>query len=145
MTQQEFKVGDKVFDILFGWGEVDFILGEEFIYTINVKFNDLEFSYTKDGKFHHNGITPTLSHTEYRLTSEPTFPRMMEVGLNGQEWAKKLVLCIYNDTAYSLLDEPSRYVSSYPHYREIQQKTKLTLAEIAEKFGLDADKIEIVS
>jgi hypothetical protein len=144
MTQQEFKVGDKVFDILFGWGEVVHV--DSLIhYPIEVDFENDTANYMRNGKYMDDAITPTLSHTEYRLTSEPTFPRIMEVGLNGQQWAKKLVLCIYNDRAYSLLDEPSQYVNSYPHYREIEPKTKLTLAEIAEKFGLEADKIEIVS
>jgi len=145
MTQQEFKVGDKVFDILFGWGEV-VDLFDNLEYPVQVQFDGPgEKCYTIDGRHYDGYKNPHLSHTEYRITSEPTFPRIMEVGLNGQQWAKKLVLCIYNDRAYSLLDEPSQYVNSYPHYREIEPKTKLTLAEIAEKFGLEADKIEIVS
>jgi hypothetical protein len=68
----------------------------------------------------------------------------MEVSVNGHHWFERNVLFIHNDRAYSLLDEASQYVNQYSCYREIEPKTKLTLAQIAEKFGIEADKIEIV-
>jgi hypothetical protein len=142
MTQQKFKVGDKVFDILFGWGKVVGIHELE-IYGVMVRFEKTTIPFTFEGKHLNNSITPTLSHTEYRLISEPAFPRMMEVRSVSIDWVQREVISIHNGLAIT-----HEYGSEYrfwEHYREIQQKTKITIAEIAEKFGLDADKIEIVS
>jgi hypothetical protein len=142
MTQQKFKVGDKVFDILFGWGEVVDI-DSLIYYPIEVDFENDTTNYTRNGKYMDDAITPTLSHTEYRLTTEPAFPRMMTVGTNDKRHLRK-VLFIRDGKAVTYLEDIDKYVE-YDYYREIEPKTKLTLAEIAEKFGLDADKIEIVS
>ena len=61
-----FKVGDKVFDILNGWGEVtdDDYAGN---YPILVRFKDLTLSYTNDGKYNIFDNIKTLSLTEYTL------------------------------------------------------------------------------
>ena len=68
MDKQIFKVGDRVFDIHFGWGEVKTILTEG-SHTIHVKFvNGIDYNFTKDGKSFEKSINPTLSFTEYNLT-----------------------------------------------------------------------------
>jgi hypothetical protein len=62
-----FKVGDKVFDYQFGWGEVLAISGTD--HPIRVIYDSIEsgYFYSKDGKFRDNSIFPTLSFTEYTL------------------------------------------------------------------------------
>jgi hypothetical protein len=141
MTQQEFKVGHKVFDILFGWGKVVGIHELE-IYGVMVRFEKTTLAFTFEGKYLHNSITPTLSHTEYRLTSEPAFPRMMEVSVCRANWLERKVLFIRDGKAATYFEDIG-YVE-YDYYREIEPKTKLTLAQIAEKFGIERDKIEVV-
>ena len=63
-----FKVGDKVFDFIFGWGEVVDILRGGF-YTIKVDFkvSMKTIYFTRDGKFEHSDQIPRLSFTEYNL------------------------------------------------------------------------------
>ena len=58
-----FKVGDRVFDIRFGWGEVINIDGH-----VNVHFDvDYDTDYYKDGRHSIYEKNPTLSFTEYTL------------------------------------------------------------------------------
>jgi hypothetical protein len=65
--RQIFKVGDRVFDAAFGWGEVKFILKDAFL-PINVFFpkRGFEQTYTLDGRLYVD-CNPTLSFTEYTL------------------------------------------------------------------------------
>jgi hypothetical protein len=141
MTTQEFKVGQKVFDILFGWGVI-IKASKSVEWGIVAGFGKRTVCYTSKGKYSHESITPTLSHTEYRLTTEPAFPRMMEVGMYLHERYQRKVLFIRDGKSVTYLEDLG-YVE-YDYYREIQPKKKLTIAEIAEKFGIEADKIEIV-
>jgi histidinol-phosphate/aromatic aminotransferase/cobyric acid decarboxylase-like protein len=62
-----FKVGDKVFDYQFGWGEVVAISGTD--HPIRVIYDSIEsgYFYSKDGEFRDKCINPTLSFTEYTL------------------------------------------------------------------------------
>jgi hypothetical protein len=62
-----FKVGDKVFHLQHGWGEVTIIDTEE-SYPITVCFNNNEmYRFTKEGRVNSWEKTPTLSFTEYTL------------------------------------------------------------------------------
>lgn len=61
-----FKVGDKVYDIRFGWGEVLSITMQE-TYSVNVDFNGQEETYTPLGRYLVEHIQPLLSFTEYTL------------------------------------------------------------------------------
>ena len=63
-----FKIGDRVFDIRFGWGEVKEIQ-EEGIHVVRVDFDNCSSSYTKDGKGYHTDLSPLLSFTEYDLVN----------------------------------------------------------------------------
>lgn len=63
-----FKVGDKVFDIFYGWGEVKEIQ-EECTHVIRVDFDNYSKNYTKDGKYYHTHLSPILSFTEYDLVN----------------------------------------------------------------------------
>lgn len=70
-----FKVGDKVFDIFYGWGEVIGIkvTEEDDIYPIEVMFPNQNVIgirtdiYTKDGKWEEDDKLPRLSFTEYSI------------------------------------------------------------------------------
>lgn len=67
MKKQIFKVGDKVYDVRYGWGEVTHADWRE-DYPIRVKFKDDSVSsYTHDGVWHKKINKPVLSFTEYTL------------------------------------------------------------------------------
>lgn len=61
-----FKVGDKVYDIRFGWGEV-VILTEHELYPVEVDFNGRRESYTLLGYYDIDHLQSLLSLTEYNL------------------------------------------------------------------------------
>ena len=64
--RQIFKVGDRVFDALYGWGEV-FSYKERHIFPMFVVFDDGKKAfYTWDGSFNKD-CNPSLSFTEYKL------------------------------------------------------------------------------
>ena len=70
MEKQIFKVGDRVFDILYGWGKViDDNKGG--LFPIGVQFDDDDSQevivYTDDGKHMPGEESPLLSFTEYTL------------------------------------------------------------------------------
>jgi hypothetical protein len=62
-----FKLGDKVFDIGYGWGVVTKTEGISPKYPIYVKYDTGEVSYTFDGKELEVAYSSTLSFTEYTL------------------------------------------------------------------------------
>lgn len=68
MEKQIFKVGDKVFDIFYGWGEVKEIQ-EEGIHVVRVDFNNYSQNYTRDGKDYYTDLSPRLSFTKYDLVN----------------------------------------------------------------------------
>ena len=61
-----FKVGDRVFDFLHGWGEVKEIQ-KDGTHVIKVDFDNYSSNYTRDGKDYHTDLSPILSFTEYNL------------------------------------------------------------------------------
>jgi hypothetical protein len=62
-----FKVGDKVFDLNFGWGEVVAISESDHPLRVIYDSIGLGYFYSKDGKFRDKCILPSLSFTEYSL------------------------------------------------------------------------------
>lgn len=66
MKKQTFEKGDRVFDILYGWGEVVGVY-KTGLYVVKVKFNNIKdkIYYTIDGKYEHKDLAPRLSFTEY--------------------------------------------------------------------------------
>jgi hypothetical protein len=63
MEKKIFKAGDRVFDIVWGWGVVTSRTGRH----IEVKFeSDIYQAFTHDGKYKTDS-KPTLSFTEYTL------------------------------------------------------------------------------
>lgn len=65
MEKQIFKVGDKVYCIVFGWGVVNKVRFDG-DYPIEVRFDNDYFCYTRNGCYIDTG-KPTLSFTEYTL------------------------------------------------------------------------------
>jgi hypothetical protein len=66
MKKSVFKIGDKVFDIFYGWGVI-IEVNQDLTYPIGVEFGDGDCeSYTYDGRIN-NTNSPTLSFTEYTL------------------------------------------------------------------------------
>lgn len=63
-----FQVGDKVYDYLFGWGEVKCI-NSGLNYPIRVQSVDYSNIYTDEGFLTKSDKYPTLSFTEYNLTN----------------------------------------------------------------------------
>jgi len=61
-----FKVGDKVYDISWGWGEV-YSIPEFEGYTMLVKFGVILKGYQLDGRNNKSDKVPVLSFTEYTL------------------------------------------------------------------------------
>ena len=60
MTFSNSKVGDKVYTISKGWGEVDEIDNSE-MYSITVMFDEhTRNTYTKEGKEYEEDINPNL-------------------------------------------------------------------------------------
>ena len=74
----QFKVGDKVWCLMFGEGRVEEILNTG-PYPIRVKFEDSEETYTTDGKLFHSGKNRTLFFSEPKVdaaTERPFVPKL---------------------------------------------------------------------
>lgn len=67
MEKEIFKIGDRVFDIQYGWGEViDIKLSHN--NPLKVKFEHGGMcNYTSDGYYYNTDLVPSLSFTEYEL------------------------------------------------------------------------------
>lgn len=78
-----------------------------------------------------------------------TYPRVMEVSMDGHEWYKRVVFMekLGHYLAWSKaesIEEADQEVRSlsWPHAREINTPLKVTLSQVAERFGVE--QIEIV-
>lgn len=96
-----FKIGDRVFDIQFGWGTV-VNLNKDSSYSIEVKFDFFhqEVAYSLDGKYQLYMTTPTLSFTEYSFNNftqkrQPVFKVNDRVFDINYGWGK--ITCIRAD------------------------------------------------
>jgi len=66
MSKEIFKIGDRVYCILSGWGTVDkFTYSSDYPMTVMFDIGNAEH-YTTDGRFYFNS-PPILSFTEYTL------------------------------------------------------------------------------
>ena len=79
-----FRVGDKVFDIRYGWGVVNFIGSDNNNKVIDVDFSDVIESYQLDGRFYEYDDVPLLSFTEYTLNGF-SLERPIELPEVGEE------------------------------------------------------------
>lgn len=107
-----FKVGDKVFDIQYGWGQVTGIF-ISLDYPVFVEFNGASQSYTSDGKFYKKSQQAVLSFTEYKLegfSQERPKPKLpFKVGdvvylSDGDVWiTEKLMVIVDNKAKYPFM------------------------------------------
>jgi hypothetical protein len=140
MTQTQFNVGDKVFDIRFGWGEVIKITKTEAFYPLLVKFfnrTNLIVSYTGDGMDSTTNINPILSRHEYTINGME--PRMVEVSKNNKTWVKRTIIGFDNDLAVCRYGRGLYH--GWEYCREVKQEetervVELTLQDISEGKGV---------
>jgi len=148
---KEFKVGQKAFDALLQeWGKVAQINNNEDLYPILVSFNNgIHRTYTAEGKRFVSDEFPCLYHQEMAIVPKDSLERMIQVKLDGK-WEPRVfiaelnggdVLCYEAKTLEEANDHS--IVLRHGEWREMPKKVKLTRAEIAEKFGIDIDKLEI--
>ena len=147
---KEFKVGQRVFDVMHQeWGEVTSVNNTP-TYPIRVSFNDGESgTYTAEGMYTITNGVPRLYHQEMAIVPKDSLERVIEVKLD-EKWEPRVfiaelnggdVLCYEAKTLEEANDHS--IVLRHGEWREMPKKVKLTRAEIAEKFGIDIDKLEI--
>ena len=96
MTKEIFRVGDRVFDIDYGWGEVtETHYIETTLYPILVKFQTSSVYYTLDGKWAHGDSYLKLSFTEYDFVNggfsqERPIDYTEYIGKWGKFWNDKI-------------------------------------------------------
>ena len=101
-----FKVGDIVFDIRFGWGEVKEIQ-KDGTHVIKVDFDNYSSNYTRDGKDYHTDLSPILSFTEYNLIDGGfSQERPIDYGEYIGKWGK-----FWNDKKEYIVSKLERYSS----------------------------------
>ena len=91
MDKQIFEKGDKVFDIIFGWGKVTEVYYlQDRDYPVSVQFENSIIKYTYDGKWNTADSYSRLSFTEYglddRFSQERTIDYTEYIGKWGKFW-----------------------------------------------------------
>ena len=96
MAKKIFRVGDRVFDINFGWGKIESIKNTR-PYPITAVFNGLESNYSYNGELCISRIR-TLSFTEYgfddRFSQEKPINYNDYIGKWGKFWDIDVKTCI---------------------------------------------------
>ena len=139
---KEFKVGDEVMKK----GKI-IEISEDKDYPIRFSFSfreQVHCSFTKEGKYSTHDPSPSLFHA-------PPTERLVQVrDEDDEEWVTRVFCRELNGRYYTwanatTLEEvkTSSGLRGWDKMREIPPKKKVTLAEIAEKFGLDVNEIEI--
>lgn len=152
MKTKEFKVGDKVFDIRYGWGIVGSINYDD-LYPIKVSYmyGKTFMSYSIDGKDASKNINPILSHTEYSIHStQSEYSKVMEVSDDGKNWKRRVVFKEKQGkflawAGIETLEEVEDMVevTSWNFAREIQEPREISIQEIADKFGIPVEEVRI--
>lgn len=92
MDKQIFKVGDRVFDAMCGWGEVKDI-DEDLVFVKFDKDDNID-EYHDDGRFCKSDINPRLSFTEYgfdnRFSQKRFFDYKNCIGKWGKFWDDRI-------------------------------------------------------
>ena len=142
------KVGDKVYSVRYG---------EQLIVSIisNAKFpiQTSNCSYTIDGKHYTDDLHPILFKSNpfieiAKLNNEERWIEVFDGVAN--RWIKRKLIVIKNNEAicwsYASNDAEvlmANNTSCFGTWREIQPEVELTLEQIAEKFGIDVNKLKI--
>lgn len=121
-----FKVGDRVFDFLHGWGEVKEIQ-KDGTHVIKVDFDNYSSNYTRDGKDYHTDLSPILSFTEYNLidggfSQERPIDYEEYIGKWGKFWNDKKEYIVSKLERYS--SEGFRTTTSIALYKFFEPLTE---------------------
>lgn len=140
--KKEFKIGDKVFDPRYGWGEVlDIGSTGHYLYPVKVTFRIVEGNilrtYTEDG---HSYTKPSLYHHNPFNTDK----RVVLVSNDGKAWFKRALLaetdgvfwCYNNAETITEIDNITQ-ANKWKFMKELPSKITLTEEEIREKFDID--------
>lgn len=90
--ERNFEIGDKVFDIRYGWGEVESFEVELGWENVEIRFDNSLISYTVSGPGEIGDDVPLLSFTEYTLhgfTAEKPIDYNKFIGKWGMFWSNK--------------------------------------------------------
>ena len=139
--KKEFKVGDRV--VMKGVVETIGTAGE---YVVGVRWKKhvcLNY-YLLDGKFSHTDTEPTIFH-------DTTQERVVQVRDNEiDEWVNRVLVMkkkgkyICWENAETIEEAKKKMDTTIWNFmREVPEKRVLTMQEIAEKFGIDVEQIEI--
>ena len=151
--EQKFKVGDRVFDaFLQEWGKVvDARNG--ITYPVKVILDSGEVRcYTAKGYFNESHKIRRLYYEEMVIVPKRTQQRVVQVReAEDHDWVERVLVKVLPSgealcwIKAANLDEAKRthLTDRWRYWRELPEKTKITRAEIAEKLGIDIDKLEI--
>lgn len=149
--ETKFKIGDRVYDsVKQEWGCVRAITHNP-VFPISVQLDEGTLvTYTKDGRRFKYDKSPRLHHEEMVLVPKRTQPRVIEVFVH-QKWMPRVFIKQFKDGSVLVwahsetIEEAEEHAAAlrYCKWRELTEKTRLTKAEFAEKFGVDFDTIEI--
>ena len=83
------------------------------------------------------------------IVQPKTYPRVMEVSVDNENWFKRVVFMEKNNSFLSWWDaetledaEKEMDIECWKYAREIEEPLELTLSEIAEKYGVSEVKIK---
>lgn len=116
--ERNFEIGDKVFDIRYGWGEVEGFEVELGWENVEIRFDNSLISYTLSGPEDFDNELRLLSFTEYTLngfTKEKAIDYSKFIGKWGMFWSNK--------------DKDERIISKLEGYddRYFKSTTSITL------------------
>lgn len=89
MNKQFFKIGDRVFDIIFGWGKVtEVYYFQNRDYPVSVQFENSIIKYTYDGKWNTADSYSRLSFIEYGFDDRFSQERPVNYEDCIEKWGK---------------------------------------------------------
>lgn len=89
MNKQIFRKGDKVFDVIYGWGKVtEVYCHQDRNYPVSVEFENSIIKYTHDGKWNTADSYSRLSFTEYGFDDRFSQERPINYENYMRKWGK---------------------------------------------------------
>ena len=151
--EQKFKVDDRVFDaFLQEWGKVvDTRSGITYLVKVILDSGEVK-CYTAKGYFNESHKIKRLYYEEMAIVPKWTQERVVQVReAEDYDWVERVLVKVLPSgealcwIKAANLDEAKRthLTDRWRYWRELPEKTKITRAEIAEKLGIDIDKLEI--
>lgn len=129
MDKQIFKIGDRVFDIIFGWGKVtEVYYPQDRDYPVSVQFENSVIIYTYDGKWAHGDSYSRLSFTEYgfddRFSQERPINYNDYIGKWGKFWDIDVKTCIIDRLIECKPDDEYYFTTSEFGYLNFEPLTE---------------------